>query len=123
MALHYRFVRHKESFVMRMFLMAGIAVFAIGTLVLRAPAVAADAHAVPAPAADMQAATGLQTVVLSGGCFWGVQGVFEHVNGVDRAVSGYAGGRKDTADYETVSTGSTGHAESVQVTFDPKKIS
>jgi peptide-methionine (S)-S-oxide reductase len=109
--------------MMRMFLMAGVAVFAVGTLVLRAPAAAADAHAVPAPAVDLPAPAALQTVVLSGGCFWGVQGVFEHVNGVDRAVSGYAGGSKNTADYETVSTGSTGHAESVQVTFDPKKIS
>jgi peptide-methionine (S)-S-oxide reductase len=106
-----------------MFLMAGVALFAAGALLLRAPAEAADAHAVPAPALDVPAAPGLQTVVLSGGCFWGVQGVFEHVNGVQRAVAGYAGGSKDTADYETVSTGSTGHAESVQVTFDPKKIS
>ena len=61
--------------------------------------------------------------MLSGGCFWGVQGVFEHVKGVQRAVAGYAGGKKDTAQYETVSTGETGHAESVQITYDPKQIS
>ena len=61
--------------------------------------------------------------MLAGGCFWGVQGVFQHVNGVTSAVSGYAGGGKDTAQYELVSTGGTGHAESVRVTFDPHKIS
>jgi peptide-methionine (S)-S-oxide reductase len=61
--------------------------------------------------------------VLAGGCFWGVQGVFQHVNGVLSAVSGYAGGEKRTAEYEVVSTGSTGHAESVQVTYDPRQIS
>jgi peptide-methionine (S)-S-oxide reductase len=61
--------------------------------------------------------------VLSGGCFWGVQGVFEHVKGVTRVLAGYAGGAKDTAQYETVSGGDTGHAESVQITFDPKQIS
>ncbi|MEJ0046276.1 MAG: peptide-methionine (S)-S-oxide reductase MsrA [Rhodospirillales bacterium] len=61
--------------------------------------------------------------MLSGGCFWGVQGVFEHVKGVTRAVSGYAGGDKKTADYESVSQGDTGHAESVQLTYDPKQIS
>jgi peptide-methionine (S)-S-oxide reductase len=64
-----------------------------------------------------------QTVVLAGGCFWGVQGVFQHVNGVISAVSGYDGGAKSTAVYEVVGTGTTGHAESVQVTFDPKVIS
>ncbi len=66
---------------------------------------------------------GLQQITVSGGCFWGVQGVFEHVKGVRRAVSGYTGGAADTAQYETVSTGSTGHAESVQITYDPKQVS
>jgi peptide-methionine (S)-S-oxide reductase len=107
---------------MRSILLAGAAVVAIGVLLLRAPAIAADAHAVPPPAQDLPATPGLQTVVLSGGCFWGVQGVFEHVNGVERAVAGYAGGAADTAEYETVSTGTTGHAESVQITYDPQKI-
>ena len=68
-------------------------------------------------------APGLQTVVLAGGCFWGIEAVFEHVKGVTDAVSGYAGGTKEQADYETVSTGTTGHAESVKVTFDPTKVS
>ncbi len=66
---------------------------------------------------------GLQQITVSGGCFWGVQGVFEHVKGVRRAVSGYTGGAADTAQYETVSTGSTGHAESVQITYDPSQVS
>jgi peptide-methionine (S)-S-oxide reductase len=77
----------------------------------------------PAPAADVASAATSETVVLSGGCFWGVQGVFAHVKGVTSAVSGYAGGSAATADYETVSTGETGHAESVKVVFDPRVIS
>ncbi|MBV9355927.1 MAG: peptide-methionine (S)-S-oxide reductase MsrA [Chloroflexi bacterium] len=64
-----------------------------------------------------------EVAVLAGGCFWGVQGVFQHVLGVSSAVSGYAGGSQATADYETVSSGSTGHAESVQITYDPRQIS
>jgi peptide-methionine (S)-S-oxide reductase len=63
------------------------------------------------------------TAVFSGGCFWGVDAVFKHVKGVSKVVSGYAGGAADTAHYETVSTGTTGHAESVQVTYDPSKVS
>ncbi len=63
-----------------------------------------------------------ETAVFAGGCFWGVQGVFQHVRGVEKAVSGYSGGARDTAVYETVSGGETGHAESVQVTFDPAKV-
>lgn len=101
---------------------------AIGTLAIAAFAVAPslaaeDAVVIPAPAADTQAAGGIQTAVIAGGCFWGVQGVFQHTTGVVNAVSGYAGGTKATADYSTVSTGSTGHAESVEIKFDPKKIS
>jgi peptide-methionine (S)-S-oxide reductase len=86
---------------------------------------AADAPVkIPGPALDNpKAAAPLQTAVLSGGCFWGVQGVYEHVRGVKKVVSGYAGGEKLTADYETVSTGTTGHAESVQITFDPATLS
>ena len=66
---------------------------------------------------------GLQSIVVAGGCFWGIEAVFEHIKGVTDAVSGYAGGTKEQADYETVSTGTTGHAESVKVTFDPTKVS
>src|SRR5690349_2087370 len=80
---------------------------------------------VPAPAVDAPHAAGAerQTVVLSGGCFWGVEAVFRHVKGVVEATSGYAGGSADTASYELVSEGNTGHAESVRVTFDPAQVS
>src|ERR1700677_1747725 len=78
---------------------------------------------VPAPALDETASGTSETVVLAGGCFWGVQGVFQHVKGVTGAVSGYTGGEKNTAEYETVSSGTTGHAESVEVTFDPHQVS
>jgi peptide-methionine (S)-S-oxide reductase len=78
----------------------------------------------PAPAVDEPAdARHTETAVFAGGCFWGVQGVFQHVKGVTNAVSGYSGGEKKTAEYEVVSTGNTGHAESVQVTFDPTQVS
>jgi peptide-methionine (S)-S-oxide reductase len=80
-------------------------------------------RSVPAPLIDEPAGQAQSEVaVLAGGCFWGVQGVFQHVTGVIGAVSGYAGGSQATAEYETVSTGTTGHAESVQITFDPQKI-
>jgi peptide-methionine (S)-S-oxide reductase len=101
---------------------------AIGALAITAFAIAPlraaeDAVIIPAPAVDVQGADGVQTAVLAGGCFWGVQGVFQHTAGVVNAVSGYAGGSKMTADYNLVSTGTTGHAESVQIKYDPKKIS
>ncbi|HVT06315.1 MAG TPA: peptide-methionine (S)-S-oxide reductase MsrA [Polyangia bacterium] len=78
----------------------------------------------PAPAADVARAAkpGKETVVFAGGCFWGVQAVFQHVRGVIDATSGYAGGEGKTAQYELVSTGTTGHAESVRVTYDPSKV-
>lgn len=78
----------------------------------------------PGPAADapLASAKGSQTVVVSGGCFWGIQAVFQHVKGVTSATSGYSGGAKNTAEYEIVSTGQTGHAESVQIVFDPSKV-
>ncbi|MEO6958928.1 MAG: peptide-methionine (S)-S-oxide reductase MsrA [Burkholderiaceae bacterium] len=85
-----------------------------------------EAKAVPAPILDVASVNNSaspQVAVLAGGCFWGVQGVFQHVKGVVSAVSGYAGGDAQTAQYETVGNGSTGHAESVQVTFDPRQIS
>jgi peptide-methionine (S)-S-oxide reductase len=78
----------------------------------------------PKPAVDASASgAGLETAVLAGGCFWGQQGVFEHVKGVQRVVAGYSGGEKSTATYGQVSTETTGHAESVQITFDPQKVS
>jgi peptide-methionine (S)-S-oxide reductase len=85
---------------------------------------AETAQVLPAPAVDEPAGKPApETAVFAGGCFWGVQGVFEHVKGVTRAVSGYAGGHVANPGYELVSTGSTGHAESVSVTFDPAQIS
>ena len=101
---------------------------AIGALAIAAFAVvpiraAEEAVVIPAPATDVAPSDGLQTAVVAGGCFWGVQGVFQHTAGVVNAVSGYAGGSPMTATYEQVSTGTTGHAESVQIKFDPKQIS
>jgi peptide-methionine (S)-S-oxide reductase len=101
---------------------------AIGALAIAAFAVmpsraAEDAVKIPPPAADAQGADGIQTAVVAGGCFWGVQGVFQHTAGVKSAVSGYAGGSQMSATYDQVSGGSTGHAESVQIKYDPKQIS
>ena len=100
--------------------LGALAITALGVAPLRA---AEDAVVIPAPAVDAPASDGIQTAVLAGGCFWGVQGVFQHTSGVINAVSGYAGGSKATADYTMVSTGSTGHAEAVEIKYDPKKIS
>lgn len=87
------------------------------------PASAAeDAVNIPPPALDEKPGEGSGKAVFAGGCFWGVQGVFQHVRGVRNAVSGYAGGAQETAHYETVGTGTTGHAESVEITYDPSRI-
>ena len=81
-------------------------------------------NTVNAGVAGIPAGSGaLQTAVLAGGCFWGTQGVFEHVKGVRKVLAGYSGGERSTAEYETVSTGTTGHAESIQITFDPAVVS
>jgi peptide-methionine (S)-S-oxide reductase len=89
------------------------------------PSAAESARPLPPPALDERANPQMtsEVTVLAGGCFWGVQGVFQHVDGVTSAVSGYAGGSANTAHYEMVGTNMTGHAESVQVTFDPHRIS
>lgn len=93
-------------------------------LFLVPPAAAETARVLPAPAADEAAGgTTTKTAVLAGGCFWGVQGVFQHVEGVTSAVSGYAGGPKETAEYAKVARGWTGHAEVVRVIYDPMKVS
>jgi peptide-methionine (S)-S-oxide reductase len=80
--------------------------------------------AVPSPVVDaaITASKGEQTAVVAGGCFWGIQAVFQHVKGVTNATSGYSGGAVNTAQYEMVSTGNTGHAESVKITYDPSRI-
>jgi peptide-methionine (S)-S-oxide reductase len=94
-------------------------------LALAAVTCSAEAPVVlPAPAVDSpKTGTATQTAVLAGGCFWGMQGVFEHVRGVQRVLAGYSGGSRASAQYETVSSGSTGHAESVQITYDPRQVS
>jgi peptide-methionine (S)-S-oxide reductase len=102
---------------------AAIGALAISAFVIAPSFASEDAVVIPAPAVDAKASDGIQTVVVAGGCFWGVQGVFQHTAGIVNAMSGYAGGNKSTANYETVSTGSTGHAESVQIKYDPKQIS
>jgi peptide-methionine (S)-S-oxide reductase len=102
------------------------ALLAASILALVATAACADQspRALPAPLVDEQRATAAsETAVLAGGCFWGIQGVFEHVKGVTKVLSGYAGGNVQNPDYETVSAGGSGHAESVQITFDPRQVS
>ncbi|MER2537198.1 MAG: peptide-methionine (S)-S-oxide reductase MsrA [Rhizobiaceae bacterium] len=84
---------------------------------------AEEAVEIPAPAVDMAKGSGTQTAVFAGGCFWGVQGVFQHLKGVKNALSGYAGGAQATAEYYTVGSGTTGHAESVEVVYDPSVVS
>ena len=104
----------------------GVLVVALGLGVAFADAAwaAEKAVVIPAPAVDNpKVSASPQTAVIAAGCFWGVQGVYQHVRGVQRALSGYSGGTKATADYEAVSRGSTGHAESVEIRFDPKEIS
>jgi peptide-methionine (S)-S-oxide reductase len=96
----------------------------VGTAYWASSSSAETARIVPPPVMDETAqAAAIEVTVLAGGCFWGVQGVFQHVDGVISAVSGYAGGVGDTANYEMTSSGTTGHAESVQITFDPHRIS
>ena len=98
--------------------------FAVATS-LAGFATSAAAASLPDPAVDIPLAktAGVQTAVLAGGCFWGVEGVFEHIKGVTRVVPGYAGGTADTASYNQVSSGRTGHAESVRISYDPALIS
>jgi len=109
MALHFS----------RRLVLAALAAFGLAM-----PAVAAEeARKIPAPTQDEAPRADSETIVLAGGCFWGVQGVFQHVKGVTSAVSGYEGGDKATAHYEMTGRGDTGHAESVRVTYDPREIS
>jgi peptide-methionine (S)-S-oxide reductase len=102
--------------------MSRILAFVLAAL-LCAPA--AWAAGLPAPSLDapLAASPGQARLVLAGGCFWGVQAVFEHVKGVAKVTAGYAGGTAATADYETVSSGTTGHAESVEIVYDPSQVS
>ncbi|MDB5653380.1 MAG: msrA [Tardiphaga sp.] len=102
---------------------AAIGALAISSAIIAPSFAAEDAVVLPAPTLDAKPSDSLQTAVIAGGCFWGVQGVFQHTAGVVSALSGYAGGPKNAANYTAVSTGSTGHAESVEIKYDPKQIS
>lgn len=110
----------------RSFYKSAMAALLLGTVLAGAGAFEASAQEgipIPAPKLDETPSSGgTEIAVLAGGCFWGVQGVFQHVDGISNAVSGYAGGTRDTARYDTVTTGETGHAEAVQITYDPSKI-
>ncbi|WP_054504672.1 peptide-methionine (S)-S-oxide reductase MsrA, partial [Achromobacter xylosoxidans] len=99
-------------------LAAAGALFAMGSA-----GAAETAFVIPPPALDAPAGAAQEKAVIAGGCFWGVQAVFQHVKGVTSAVSGYAGGQASTADYDTVSGGRSGHAESVEITYDPSQVS
>lgn len=101
-----------------------IALLAPFVLLAASFSLGASSSPFPEPAVDIPASAeqGMQKAVLAGGCFWGMEGLFERIKGVKKVVSGFAGGQKSTAQYEKVSTGSTGHAESVEITFDPKQI-
>ncbi|MBN9061677.1 MAG: peptide-methionine (S)-S-oxide reductase [Rhizobiales bacterium 65-9] len=105
------------------FLVFGGAVAMLGAMSTKPLWAAAEGVVIPPPDIDPAIDRDQETAVIAGGCFWGVQGVFQHVAGVRNAVSGYAGGEKATADYDAVSSGSTGHAESVRIVFDPRVIS
>jgi peptide-methionine (S)-S-oxide reductase len=113
----------KRLFVPVVATVAVAGLFAVGAC---AVAAADKTAAIPAPVVDespAQATSDEAVAVVAGGCFWGVQGVYQHVKGVKNAVSGYAGGEQRTAEYETVGSGRTGHAESVQITYNPREIS
>src|ERR1700733_14276367 len=103
-------------------------VMALAAAVVLAPQLVSHASAgdldkqIPAAAADPANPATTEVAVLAGGCFWGQQGLFEHVKGVTKVVAGYSGGGKQTAEYDRVSNGDTGHAESVRITFDPHQV-
>jgi len=115
----------RPSSFLRPALIVAALLLGLGVALRGLPSAAESARPIPPPVLDEPAnpeATS-EVAVLAGGCFWGIQGVFQHVEGVTGAVSGYAGGAAEAARYETVSTGTTGHAESVRITFDPRRIS
>ncbi len=109
-----------RSFLVGLAVMVGL----MTVLTMIAPSTTTAAVAIPNPVVDEPIATakGQQTVVLAGGCFWGIQSVFEHVKGVKSATAGYAGGTVKNPSYEQVSSGATGHAESVKIVYDPSKV-
>jgi peptide-methionine (S)-S-oxide reductase len=114
----------QEIIIMHTGFILGSALLIVGGII-SCSAARASVTTIPDPILDapLTRAPGEQTAVLAGGCFWGVEAVFEHVKGVSKVTSGYSGGSADTAQYGTVSTGETGHAESVRITYDPSQIS
>jgi peptide-methionine (S)-S-oxide reductase len=100
----------------------GLAALALAAAVMMAMSSAPQAGPLPDPSVDEPPSRGSETAVLAGGCFWGMEGVFEHVKGVSRVVSGYAGGHTVNPSYAQVSTGTTGYAESVRITYDPSRL-
>ncbi|MER9628537.1 peptide-methionine (S)-S-oxide reductase MsrA [Mesorhizobium sp. M0296] len=113
----------KRSSIFAKAALAALILTAAAAVFWQTPAVSAeDAVVTPPPAMDEKATAGTEKAVFAGGCFWGVQGVFQHIKGVTSAVSGYAGGDQDTAVYEMVGTSRTGHAESVEITYEPSKV-
>jgi peptide-methionine (S)-S-oxide reductase len=122
-ARHFEFGATHASKLTRLGLLAAIVLGVAASFQLSSPIAAEQPRALPAPLVDEQTGAASEVAVFAGGCFWGVQGVFQHVKGVTNAVSGYSGGDKSTAEYETVSSGTTGHAESVKVSFNPSEVS
>jgi peptide-methionine (S)-S-oxide reductase len=119
----HSFAAKATAFLADKVLLIAVVIAAIVGFYLARNAAAESAVKLPAPAYDMPASAGPQTAVFAGGCFWGVQAVFQHTEGVLNAVSGYSGGSRETANYSAIGSGTTGHAEAVQVTFDPRKVS
>lgn len=111
-----------QNFTLKRFLIGSLSIVLLTAIVLT---YSASHTTPPAPATDISTSTakGKQTVVLAGGCFWGMEAVFEHLKGVSDVVSGYSGGSAATAHYEAIGSGETGHAESVRITYDPAQIS
>ncbi|AYG61655.1 peptide-methionine (S)-S-oxide reductase MsrA [Rhizobium jaguaris] len=118
---HSRFITRFGT--LRPVLVAGGLLGFFGAPLLGNSSAAEEPRLVPPAIHDAANATGPQTAVFAGGCFWGMQGVFQHVEGVIAATSGYAGGSAETANYELTESGTTGHAEAIQIVFDPKTIS
>jgi peptide-methionine (S)-S-oxide reductase len=108
---------------MRHFLLSALALAGVASLALPPHAVAERAVPIPAAKVDVPRSAGVQTAVLAGGCFWGMEAVFEQVKGVRSVVAGYAGGTRETATYDQVSTEATRHAEAIRVTYDPAQVS
>ncbi|WP_045836100.1 peptide-methionine (S)-S-oxide reductase MsrA [Hyphomicrobium sp. 99] len=123
MSLKNRFFSNPDRWFF--WLTATAAILGVFAVLSGSRLVAKEGTAIPPPSMDEHSGpgSGTETTVLAGGCFWGVQGVFQHVKGVESAMSGYTGGKKEDAHYNVVGTGDTGHAESVQIKFDPKTVS